>query len=174
LRFCLFSKNGLITGFFRFKSTHHVSFCCSLQSKETQKVHQHFRPFLRPEMKKSGFRTADLPSESPILPLFARFLPKMQEKTPFVVVDKRGFFVGGKRWIRTTEVTDNRFTVCSLWPLGNLPKPVYCGGAGERSRTINLLITNQLLCRLSYTSGFLFGGPSRTRTADQSVMSRPL
>ncbi len=28
---------------------------------------------------------------------------------------------GGKRWIRTTEVTDNRFTVCSLWPLGNLP-----------------------------------------------------
>ena len=28
---------------------------------------------------------------------------------------------GGKRWIRTTEVGDNRFTVCSLWPLGNLP-----------------------------------------------------
>ena len=29
-------------------------------------------------------------------------------------------FVGGEGWIRTTEVTDNRFTVCSLWPLGNL------------------------------------------------------
>ena len=28
---------------------------------------------------------------------------------------------GGKRWIRTTEVSDDRFTVCSLWPLGNLP-----------------------------------------------------
>ena len=28
---------------------------------------------------------------------------------------------GGKRWIRTTEVEDDRFTVCSLWPLGNLP-----------------------------------------------------
>ena len=27
---------------------------------------------------------------------------------------------GGEGWIRTTEVTDNRFTVCSLWPLGNL------------------------------------------------------
>ena len=27
---------------------------------------------------------------------------------------------GGERWIRTTEVVDNRFTVCSLWPLGNL------------------------------------------------------
>ena len=29
-------------------------------------------------------------------------------------------FLGGEGWIRTTEVTDNRFTVCSLWPLGNL------------------------------------------------------
>ena len=29
--------------------------------------------------------------------------------------------VGGQGWIRTTEVTDGRFTVCSLWPLGNLP-----------------------------------------------------
>ena len=28
-------------------------------------------------------------------------------------------FFGGRRWIRTTEVTDNRFTVCPLWPLGN-------------------------------------------------------
>ena len=30
-------------------------------------------------------------------------------------------FSGGKRWIRTTEGGANRFTVCSLWPLGNLP-----------------------------------------------------
>ncbi len=29
--------------------------------------------------------------------------------------------VGGGRWIRTTEVRDNRFTVCPLWPLGNSP-----------------------------------------------------
>ena len=28
---------------------------------------------------------------------------------------------GGQGWIRTIEVTDGRFTVCSLWPLGNLP-----------------------------------------------------
>ena len=28
---------------------------------------------------------------------------------------------GGRRWIRTTEVVDNRFTVCPLWPLGNSP-----------------------------------------------------
>ena len=26
--------------------------------------------------------------------------------------------VGGRWWIRTTEVIDDRFTVCSLWPLG--------------------------------------------------------
>ena len=51
-------------------------------------------------------------------------------------------FYGGKRWIRTTEGGANRFTVCSLWPLGNLPTL----GAGGRSRTNNLLITNQLLC----------------------------
>ena len=56
-------------------------------------------------------------------------------------------FSGGSGWIRTTEVTDNRFTVCPLWPLGNTPlKSVARIGAGERSRTINLLITNQLLC----------------------------
>ena len=26
---------------------------------------------------------------------------------------------GGGRWIRTIEVSDSRFTVCPLWPLGN-------------------------------------------------------
>ncbi len=30
-------------------------------------------------------------------------------------------FFHGQGWIRTTEVCDGRFTVCSLWPLGNLP-----------------------------------------------------
>ena len=66
---------------------------------------------------------------------------------------------GGERWIRTTEVRDNRFTVCPLWPLGNSPV-FYCifqskkalNGAGEGNRAPNLLITNQLLCQLSYTS----------------------
>ena len=63
---------------------------------------------------------------------------------------------GGRGWIRTTEVTDNRFTVCPLWPLGNSPlfnsSPESGGGAGGRIRTPDLLITNQLLCQLSYTS----------------------
>ena len=58
------------------------------------------------------------------------------------------FIVGGRWWIRTTEGVASRFTVCPLWPLGK--SPIF--GAGERNRTINLLITNQLLCLLSYTS----------------------
>src|SRR3954453_15465531 len=73
---------------------------------------------------------------------------------------------GGGR-IRTFEVRDDRFTVCSLWPLGNPslepsrepPRRISVGrfsalavtlallgsGAGEGTRTRNLLITNQLL-----------------------------
>ena len=52
------------------------------------------------------------------------------------------FFLGGGWWIRTTESTANRFTVCPLWPLGKSSVI----GAGDRSRTYNLLITSQLLC----------------------------
>ena len=63
--------------------------------------------------------------------------------------------IGGWGWIRTIEVCDGRFTVCSLWPLGNpstANKYVFINGAGDGTRTRNLLITNQLLCQLSYTS----------------------
>jgi len=59
-----------------------------------QKEHHRFRPLSRPENKKSGFRTAGLPSESPKLPDLALFLPKMLKETPSVVVDKRRFFYG--------------------------------------------------------------------------------
>ena len=31
---------------------------------------------------------------------------------------------GGRWWIRTTEVVDNRFTVCPLWPLGKSPRKI--------------------------------------------------
>lgn len=52
--------------------------------------------------------------------------------------------------------SDDRFTVCSLWPLGNpsrrrtSKKPF--SGAGDGTRTRNLLITSQLLYQLSYAS----------------------
>ncbi len=39
------------------------------------------------------------------------------KKPPFRVV----ICFGGRLWIRTTEVSDNRFTVCPLWPLGKSP-----------------------------------------------------
>ncbi len=55
-------------------------------------------------------------------------------------------FFGGGWWIRTTEVDDNRFTVCPLWPLGKSSVLVLYG-AGDRNRTYNLLITSQLLYR---------------------------
>ena len=77
---------------------------------------------------------------------------KIKNPNPLPIGIKFGFLqCGGRGWIRTTEVVDGRFTVCSLWPLGNLP--IYKKtGAGGRTRTPDLLITNQLLYQLSYTS----------------------
>ena len=50
---------------------------------------------------------------------------------PFSPKQKAGpcpaFCFGGSGWIRTTEVSDNRFTVCPLWPLGNAPL-FFCAG----------------------------------------------
>ena len=60
---------------------------------------------------------------------------------------------GGRGRIRTIEAKRNRFTVCPLWPLGNSPIFNFAG-AGGRTRTPDLLITNQLLYQLSYTSIF--------------------
>ncbi len=41
---------------------------------------------------------------------------------------------GGSGWIRTTEVEDNRFTVCPLWPLGNAPICNYHGCQTQEKR----------------------------------------
>ena len=66
--------------------------------------------------------------------------------TPRYSIYKRQLcYLSGRRRIRTFEVVDNRFTVCPLWPLGN-PSMI----ADDRTRTDNLLITNQLLCQLSH------------------------
>ena len=53
-----------------------------------------------------------------------RHVSKSRLSNPFHLTQKRtdtrmsiGSF-GGRWWIRTTEVIDDRFTVCSLWPLG--------------------------------------------------------
>ncbi len=56
----------------------------------------------------------------------------------------------GEGGFEPPKLKNNRFTVCPLWPLGN--SPMYEYGAGGRTRTPDLLITNQLLYQLSYTS----------------------
>ncbi len=77
-----------------------------------------------------------------------------------------GSYLVGEDGFGPSKLNSNRFTVCPLWPLGNSPililsfcslgrpKPVRLdkGGAGGRTRTPDLLITNQLLYQLSYTS----------------------
>ena len=75
------------------------------------------------------------------------------------------YIVGGGWWIRTTESDANRFTVCPLWPLGKSSM----FGAGNRTRTYNLLITSQLLYQLSHTSILFkkyFGDLEGARTLD--------
>ena len=72
-----------------------------------------------------------------------------------------GKIFGGGGWIRTTEAKRNRFTVCPLWPLGNASGyEIIKNGAGGRIRTPDLLITNQLLYRLSYTSTWVTHCPA--------------
>ena len=64
------------------------------------------------------------------------------------ITNKGGDGGGGR--IRTFEVDDGRFTVCSLWPLGNPTWGIkILDGAGYRNRTGDLLITSQLLYLLS-------------------------
>ena len=56
---------------------------------------------------------------------------------------------GGGGWIRTTEANA---TDLQSAPFGHSGTPPYEIGAGGRIRTPDLLITNQLLYQLSYTS----------------------
>ena len=100
----------------------------------------------------------------------------MKSPLPFALdrYESEGVFhFGGQRWIRTTEVEDVRFTVWSIWPLWNLP--IYylvCCGAGDWTRTHNLLITNQLLCHWATPAGSPCGGAlGRNRTTDRQIFS---
>ena len=57
---------------------------------------------------------------------------------------------GGRGWIRTIEANATDLQSAPFGHSGTLPKSIY--GAGGRTRTPDLLITNQLLYQLSYTS----------------------
>ena len=53
---------------------------------------------------------------------------------------------GGESWIRTTEPEGTDLQSAAFSHFANSPY----NGAEERNRTLNLLITSQLLCQLSY------------------------
>ena len=55
----------------------------------------------------------------------------------------------GWRWIRTTEASCSRFTVCPLWPLGN-PSIFFLFDGTNRARTYDPLLVRQMLSQLSY------------------------
>ena len=60
--------------------------------------------------------------------------------------------IGGGRWIRTTEAYASDLQSDPFGHSGTPPhSSVKANGAGTRSRTPDLLITSQLLYRLSYT-----------------------
>ena len=64
------------------------------------------------------------PGRLPVPPLrhilfYTYLLLKTEHIRASTVVLSR--YVNGRRWIRTTEGSASRFTVCPLWPLGNSP-----------------------------------------------------
>ncbi len=61
-----------------------------------------------------------------------------------------------------------RRQIYSLLPLATR-ESLLIYGAGDGTRTRNLLITNQLLCQLSYTS--FYGASGRNRTTDTGIFS---
>ena len=78
------------------------------------------RRYLRPSPGKRAFRSlgAVCGPAAPLVPC-----PKLELPSTKIKTESRGlgFYFGGGSWIRTSEVSDNRFTVCPLWPLGNSP-----------------------------------------------------
>ncbi len=79
----------------------------------------------------------------------------------------KSFFV----WWREMDSNhrSRRRQIYSLLPLATRESLRIKYGAGDGTRTRNLLITNQLLCQLSYTS--FFGASGRNRTTDTGIFS---
>ena len=82
----------------------------------------------------------------------------------------QGYFHGGRGWIRTIEAYA---TDLQSAPFGHSGTRPYEIGAGGRTRTPDLLITNQLLYQLSYTS-IKNGRGDRTRTCGILVPNQAL
>ena len=79
-----------------------------------------------------------------------------------LVVEEEGF--------EPSKYKYGRFTVCSLWPLGHSSVIKIRRGtrAGGENRTRDLLITNQVLYQLSYTSVIISISNARAELARAS------
>ena len=86
----------------------------------------------------------------------------------------------GQRWIRTTEACCSRFTVCPLWPLGNLP--IYLVDTFVSKPMIGLEPITcwlQISCSANWaTSAYLSlnkkNGTNRARTCDPLLVRQVL
>ncbi len=85
--------------------------------------------------------------------------------TPFYALVGRGGFEPPKS--KTSDLQSDPFGRSGIFPYIKLN--FLTDGAGGRNRTCNLLITNQLLCQLSYTGKG--GALGRNRTTDRRIFS---
>ena len=131
--------------------THGLEGRCSIQlSYEPKRPSGYRRSFLKKMERMMRIELTLSAWKAEVLPL--NYIRTLERKTRFelatLALARRCStpeplpHIGGGRWIRTIESSASGFTVRPLWPLGN--PSVF--GAGDRSRTNNLLITNQLLC----------------------------
>ena len=88
--------------------------------------------------------------------------------------DKKYMFlsVNGWRWIRTTEAICNRFTVCSLWPLGNPSIMVYTMKPMIGLEPITCWL--QISCSANWATSALSNGTYRARTYDPLLVRQML
>jgi hypothetical protein len=140
----------------------------------------------RPESNRrhTDFQSVALPTELPGRKLVGEpgFEPRLAESESAGLPLPHSPISGGEGGIRTHGgfLDHTAFRERHLQPLGHLSNY----GADGRTRTDDLLITNQLLYRLSYTSVSpstgvaspegTFGGPRRTRTYNLPIKSRML
>ena len=64
---------------------------------------------------------ASASSATPAFPICIASYVQRPSLTSYLKMSSYRTIHNGQRWIRTTEANCSRFTVCPLWPLGNLP-----------------------------------------------------
>ena len=123
---CLYSI--IINTLFGFSSARQYFFRRTKQAPEYTEQHTAFQdtPCQRIAGNTSNVRKRKKPGgrvkSSRLRYQYVMSLIKTKNPNPDPIGIKFGFLrFGGGRWIRTTESTANRFTVCPLWPLGNSP-----------------------------------------------------